>query len=49
VFCYAIFALVPLLMTVVPFDQFSELLEQSTLAKVFNNGDLIMSIINRRF
>ncbi len=49
VFCYAVFALVPLLMTVVPFEQFSEMVEQSTLAKVFNNGDLIMSIINRRF
>jgi uncharacterized membrane protein required for colicin V production len=49
VICYAVFALVPLLMTVVPFEQFSELIDQSTLAKVFNNGDLIMSIINRRF
>ncbi len=49
VFCYALFALVPLLMTVVPFEQFSELVEQSMLAKVFNNGELIMSIINRRF
>jgi hypothetical protein len=33
----------------VPFEQFSELMDQSTLAKVFNNGDLIMSIINKRF
>ncbi len=49
VICYAVFALVPLLMTVVPFEQFNELMEQSALAKVFNNGDLIMSIINRRF
>ncbi len=49
VFCYALFALVPLLMTVVPFEQFSELIDQSMLANVFNNGDLIMSIINRRF
>ncbi len=49
VLCYAMFALVPLVMTVVPFEQFSELVEQSMLAKIFNNGDLIMSIINRRF
>ncbi len=48
VLCYAIFALVPLLMTVVPFEQFSTLIESSTLAKIFNNGDLILSIINRR-
>ena len=49
VFCYALFAMIPLLMTVIPFEQFSVLVEQSTLAGVFNNGDLIMSIINRRF
>ena len=49
VLCYALFALVPLVMTVVPFEQFNELVEQSTLARIFNNGDLIMSIINRRF
>lgn len=49
VFCYVVFALVPLLVTVVPFEQFSEMVEQSTLASIFNNGDLIMSIINRRF
>ncbi len=49
VLCYALFALIPLAMTVVPFEQFNELVEQSTLANIFNNGDLIMSIINRRF
>ena len=48
VLCYAVFALVPLLATVVPFEQFSDMIEQSVLAQVFNNGDLIMSIINRR-
>ncbi len=48
VICYALFALIPLLMTVVPFEQFSEMIEQSVLARVFNNGDLIMSILNRR-
>ena len=48
VICYALFALIPLVMTVVPFEQFSEMVQQSVLAKVFNNGDLIMSILNRR-
>ena len=49
VICYAVFALVPLMMTVVPFEQFSDMIEQSAMARIFNNGDLIMSIINRRF
>ena len=48
VICYALFAIVPLLMTVVPFEQFNEMVAQSMLAKIFNNGDLIMSILNRR-
>ncbi len=49
VICYAVFALVPLMMTVVPFEQFSDMIQQSAMARIFNNGDLIMSIINRRF
>ena len=48
VLCYAAFALMPLLITMVPFDQFNELVDQSVLAQVFNNGDIVMSIINRR-
>jgi uncharacterized membrane protein required for colicin V production len=47
VLCYAAFALMPLLITMVPFDQFNELVSQSVLAQVFNNGDIVMSIINR--
>lgn len=46
--CYAVFALVPLVLTIVPVDMISELFEQSTLAPIFNNGNLILSIMNGR-
>ncbi len=46
VICYAVFALVPLVQTVVPIDMIAELFEQSTLAPIFNNGNLILGIMN---
>ena len=46
--CYAIFAIVPLVLTVVPIDMISELIDQSALAPIFNNGNLILSIMNKR-
>lgn len=44
--CYVVFALVPLVLTVVPIDFISELFEQSMLAPIFNNGNLILGIMN---
>lgn len=44
--CYALFTLVPLVLTMVPVDFIEELLAQSTLAPIFNNGNLILSIMN---
>lgn len=44
--CYAAFAIVPLVLTVVPVDFISELLAESTLAPIFNNGNLILAIMN---
>jgi len=46
--CYALFALVPLVQTMVPIDMITELIEQSTLAPIFNNGNLILGIMNGR-
>lgn len=46
VVCYAAFAIVPLVLTVVPIDIVSQLLEESTLAPIFNNGNLILAIMN---
>ena len=48
VFCYAVFVLVPLVETIVPFDEITTLMNASTLAPIFNNGNLILSIMNRR-
>lgn len=49
VFCYAIFVLIPLVQTVLPFEELTLLMNESTLAPVFNNGNLILSIMNRAF
>lgn len=47
-FCYLLFTLVPLAQTVIHLDLFDQLINNSLLATVFNNGNLILSIINRR-
>lgn len=47
--CYAAFTLVPLVLTVVPVDFISDLLNASTLAPIFNNGNLILAIMNGGF
>lgn len=44
--CYAAFAIVPLVLTVVPMDLISEMLDASSLAPLFNNGNLILAIMN---
>ncbi len=44
--CFALFALVPLVQTMVPLEQLNELMDQSTLAPLFNNGNLITAIMN---
>lgn len=46
--CYAAFTIVPLVLTVVPVDFVSEMLNASTLAPIFNNGNLILAIMNGR-
>ena len=46
--CLAMFTLVPLVQTMVPLDLVSDLLAESTLAPIFNNGNLILGIMNGR-
>lgn len=48
VICFAVFTVLPLLESVVPLPEFRELVDQSALAQVFENGNLIISIMNRR-
>ncbi len=47
-FCYLLFALVPLASTIIHLDLFDQLIANSLLANIFNNGNLILSIINRK-
>ena len=44
--CLCVFTLAPLVLTVVPVDAISTLLEESTFAPVFSSGNLILSIMN---
>ncbi|MDD3334698.1 MAG: CvpA family protein [Eubacteriales bacterium] len=46
--CYVVFAALPLLESVVPLEDFRTLVDQSTLAKTFENSNLIISIMNRK-
>ena len=48
VLCFIVFTAMPLLQSVIPIAQFQDLVNQSTLAKVFENGNLIVSIMNRK-
>lgn len=48
VLCFIIFTTMPLLESVLPLPQFQEMIQQSSLAKVFENGNLLLSIMNRR-
>lgn len=44
--CYAVFAIAPLVLTMVPVDMISKLLEESAFAPFFNNGSMILAIMN---
>ena len=46
--CYALFALVPLVQSMLPIEAVNDLINQSAFAPVFNNGALILSIMNGR-
>ena len=48
VICFVAFTILPLLESVVPIPEFRELVAQSELAQVFRNGNLVISIMNRR-
>ena len=44
--CFVLFALAPLLQTVIPVEGLSEMINTSALAPLFNSGTLILSIMN---
>lgn len=44
--CYVVMAVVPMVETMVPIDMVTDLIDGSMLAPVFNNGNMILAIIN---
>ncbi len=46
--CFVAFTVMPLLESVIPIEDFRALVDQSALAGIFQNGNLIISIMNRR-
>ncbi|MEG0741671.1 MAG: CvpA family protein [Clostridia bacterium] len=46
--CFVIFTVLPLMQSMIPLEGFSTLVAESRLAKVFENGNLIISIMNRK-
>ena len=46
--CLAVFTLVPLVQTMLPMDIINQLLEESQLAPIFMNGNLITAIMNKQ-
>ena len=46
--CFVLFTVAPLVLTVVPVDAVSDLINESTLAPFFTNGTLVTAIMNGR-
>ena len=46
--CFVAFTILPLLESVIPIPEFAQLVDESSLARVFENGNLIISIMNRK-
>jgi len=46
--CLVVFTLIPLVQTMVPLDLITELLNESSLAPIFMNGNLITAIMNKQ-
>ena len=46
--CFVVFTTLPLVESVIPLEEFRLLVDQSQLAQFFKNGNLIISIMNRK-
>lgn len=44
--CYVLFTVTPMVLTMVPVDLVSQLIEESTLAPLFTGGNLVLAIMN---
>jgi uncharacterized membrane protein required for colicin V production len=48
VICFVVFTAMPVLQSLIPMEHFKQLVSQSALAGIFQNGNLVISIMNRR-
>lgn len=48
VLCFVLFTTLPLVESLIPLEEFGLLVEESQLAQIFKNGNLIISIMNRK-
>lgn len=48
VLCFVLFTIMPLIASVVPIENFRTMVDQSALARFFENGSLIVKIMNRQ-
>ncbi|MBN1777911.1 MAG: CvpA family protein [Clostridiales bacterium] len=48
VICFVIFTAMPVLQSLIPLENFQQLVSESALAGIFQNGNLVISIMNRK-
>lgn len=48
VVCFVIFTAMPVVQSLIPIENFQQLISESALAGIFQNGNLVISIMNRR-
>ena len=48
VICFVIFTAMPVLQSLIPIENFQQLVSESALAGIFQNGNLVISIMNRK-
>lgn len=48
ILCFVVFTAMPVLQSLIPLENFQQMVEESALAGIFQNGNLVISIMNRK-
>ena len=48
VLCFVVFTAMPVLQSLIPLENFQQMVSESALAGIFQNGNLVISIMNRK-
>ena len=48
ILCFVVFTAMPVLQSLIPVENFQQLVQESALAGIFQNGNLVISIMNRK-